>query len=426
MEMFNQRSSRWVAKSAFHEGRFVKPLYKNYCFSNILPATEAILTKGAAASLPDDVFIHGYKHYKNVVVILVDGLGWKMFEKACTRSIFLKRITRRAVVSQLTAQFPSTTAAAVTSLHTGLPAGEHGVYEWFYYEPRVDAVIAPLLFSLAGNKTRNALLEMGIRPEMIFPRTTFYKRLEKKRIQSSVFMPQEYLPSPYSNVLTKGARVFPYKTVAEGLTELSAALSRKAKPSYTFFYFDKIDSLAHKYGAASSYCEAEIDSFFFNLRRAFLSKYDTSDSTLILITADHGQIDIDPTKTVYLNEEVPILEKFLQKTKKGDPIVPVGGCRDMFLHVREEFLEEAQALLGMHLKSVAHIFRVSALAEEGFFGTAPRRSLLRERCGSLMIAPYHNHLVWWNKNKTFTITHKSHHGGLSEEEMFIPLVCLES
>jgi len=413
-----------VGKSTFQGGRFVKPLCESYCFSNILPAIETLLTDEGPLSLPADAFGENPGRYKNIVLFLVDGFGWQMFEKAYKRSAFLKRIVRRGVVSQLTAQFPSTTAAAITSLHTGLPVGKHGVYEWFYYEPRVDAVIAPLLFSLAGDKARNTLQGMGVQPETIFPRTTLYERLKRKGIQPSVFTPQEDSLSPYSDVLMWGAHIVPYKTITEGLAELSTSLTKKKKPSYTLFYFDKIDSLAHKHGSASPYCEAEIDSLFFNLENAFLGKQKKSGDTLVLITADHGKIDINPAKTTYLNEEIPFFEKRLQKTKRGDPIVPVGGYRDMFLHINKKFLEETYSLLNLRLKKRAHVFRVNTLAEEGFFGLAPDRHLLSERCGNLMIAPYKNNLVWWNKNKVFTVTHKSHHGGLSKEEMVIPLISL--
>ena len=55
------------------------------------------------------------------------------------------------MVEKLTAQFPSTTAAQITTIHTGQTVGEHGLFEWNYYEPVLDAVIAPLLFSFAGS-----------------------------------------------------------------------------------------------------------------------------------------------------------------------------------------------------------------------------------------------------------------------------------
>ena len=59
------------------------------------------------------------------------------------------------ILLKLATQFPSTTACNVTTVNTGESVALHGLYEWFYYEPRVDDIIAPLLYSYARDqKTR--------------------------------------------------------------------------------------------------------------------------------------------------------------------------------------------------------------------------------------------------------------------------------
>src|SRR5205807_1225800 len=84
--------------------------------------------------------------------ILLDAFGWSAFERHSGHP-FLRRFAQDGVVAQITSQFPSTTAAHVTCLHTGLPVGAGGIYEWFQYEPALDAIVAPLLFSFAGDAT---------------------------------------------------------------------------------------------------------------------------------------------------------------------------------------------------------------------------------------------------------------------------------
>src|SRR5512145_1496377 len=101
---------------------------------------------GGFAGLPDrikDAFSSG--SYDAVILFLVDGFGWRFFERFENAS-FLKRIATHGRIEKLISQFPSTTAAHLTTIHTGLNVGQSGVYEWTYYEPRVDAIIAPLLF----------------------------------------------------------------------------------------------------------------------------------------------------------------------------------------------------------------------------------------------------------------------------------------
>ncbi len=52
----------------------------------------------------------------------------------------------RLEIDHLESQFPSTTAAHVTTMHLGLPVDEHGIYEWRVFEPALGEVIVPLRF----------------------------------------------------------------------------------------------------------------------------------------------------------------------------------------------------------------------------------------------------------------------------------------
>src|SRR5919106_4715549 len=119
---------------------------------------------GGFASIPTrikDAFASG--KYDAVVLFLVDGFGWRFFE-GFQDSAFIKRVAKYGKIEKLISQFPSTTAAHVTTIHTGWNVGQSGVYEWIYYEPQLDVLIAPLLFSYAGSYYRNELSSTGIHP----------------------------------------------------------------------------------------------------------------------------------------------------------------------------------------------------------------------------------------------------------------------
>src|SRR5437879_7619419 len=100
------------------------------------------------------------------------------------------------IISKMTSQFPSTTAAHVTCIHTGLEVGQSGVYEWHYYEPLVDNIISPLLFSYADDKVvRDTLKRASVPATAFFPRQTFYQSLQDEGVNSHIFQYQAYTPS---------------------------------------------------------------------------------------------------------------------------------------------------------------------------------------------------------------------------------------
>ena len=119
----------------------------------------------------------------------MDGFGWRFFEKFQDEP-FLKTAPGAGQVEKLIAQFPSTTAAHLTTLHTGMPVGEHGIFEWIYYEPALDAIIAPLLFSFAGTSQRDTLKQAG-QSRAGFSRTPPFTSSSRNRALTS-----HHLPAP--------------------------------------------------------------------------------------------------------------------------------------------------------------------------------------------------------------------------------------
>jgi len=65
---------------------------------------------------------------------------------------------------------------------------------------------------------------------------------------------------------------------------------------------------------------------------------------LFLLTADHGQVKVDPRTTIYLNREPAFtgIEKYMKINRNGELIVPAGSARDFFLYIKPEALDEAQ------------------------------------------------------------------------------------
>ncbi|HAE58283.1 MAG TPA: phosphodiesterase, partial [Anaerolineae bacterium] len=64
------------------------------------------------------------------------------------------------------------------------------------------------------------------------------------------------------------------------------------------------------------------------------------------------------------------------------------------------------------------------LIEAGYFGPQVTQRL-RERMGNLVILSYRYESVWWYEKGKFEQKYYGHHGGLTPQEMEIPLLALE-
>lgn len=423
--MLNTNSINAVNNARFSQ-QFARPLYDSYCFSNIPGTITYLLTGEGRCALPDDVLVGLPQRYNQVILFFVDAFGWRFFERYANKYALLKRFLEQGIVSKLTSQFPSTTAAHVTCIHTGLDVGQSGIYEWNYYEPLIDEMIAPLLFAYAGDKTRDTLKRAKLPAEAYFPKHTLYQMLQARGVASYVFQSAAFTPSTPSNMLLKGASVFPYRQVSDAITQLSHLVqAQKTAPAYYFVYVDTIDLIGHTRGPGSREFEQAVDAFFTTVERPlFALLQGKRGDTLFMLTADHGQIEVDERQTVYLNTHIAGIEEYLCTNRRGRLLIPAGSARDMFLHVRPERLDEALALLQRHLAGKAEVYRTEELITQGFFGGEPPSNVFLARVGNVVILPYQGETVWWYEYGKFDMHFSGHHGGLLPEEMEIPLCLL--
>ncbi|NMC63871.1 MAG: alkaline phosphatase family protein [SAR324 cluster bacterium] len=350
-------------------------------------------------------------------------------ERHRDRSLFLNSLINDSSCIKLLSQFPSTTAAHVTTLYTGEEVGQHGVYEWTYYEKRVDEVICALMFSygddaVAESNRPETLKEAGILPEKVLPEGRFLERLEKKGILTAYYCPEDFVNSSYNKRVCEHATPIAYKKLKDGLDNLAELNEQIKDMSFISFYYPGIDSVSHEFGPSSAENRKEIDAFL-NALEGFLVKIRRmSDDTLILITADHGQIDVDPKETIYIDKRLPELSTWLVRNKQGKLLVPCGGERDLFLHVKPEYLDQASEILKSKLGEEALVIKTSDLIEEGFFGKQDCSDIFLRNVGNILVLPNEMKCVGWHENGRYGCHHRGVHGGLHEQEMEIPFIAL--
>lgn len=384
-----------------------------------------MLGASARSRMPADVLGGLPGKFRQLVFFYLDAFGWKTFELLCDQSSLLRRLMREGVISKLTAQFPSTTAPHVATIHTGLPVGESGFYEWHQYEPKLDRIILPLLYSFAGDVLPNTLQHSGLSPADLCPDRTLYQDMNEDGIGTYVFQSAEYTPSPISDTVFAGTtKVTPFRTFAEACALLVGEMRECSGPGYFFVYQNSGDEMGHKYGPDTAPFLSETKSLLYVLEEGFLKLLgDQGGETLVVISTDHGMTLISPERTFYLNHEVPELQAMLRRNRAGETLAPAGNCRDFFLHVQPARLREARELLENKLKGIAEIRMVENMIDSGWFGPVIS-DFFRDRVGNLVILPKAGETVWWYEKDRFEVKFRGHHGGLSADEMEIPLMLL--
>ncbi len=401
---------------------FVYPHYDGYCLSNVPHTITALLgCKSNGKQLSKEVLAGADTDgIEKVVLLAVDGLGYDMWSDNAD-SGFLRAFKRRGSVVPITTVFPSTTAAAITTINTGLTPLQHGLLEWTLYLEEIGMTIHTLPFT-ALNKTRDQLHAKGIDPKILYRGRTVYQAMKREGISSATLQSKHLIGTAYNTLMQKGSEPMAYTSPIDMAIKLRKSLENPKGPSYINAYLEMVDSTTHAYGPYTEESREEISLLFHTLERLLLRRISrsTAKKTLLLITADHGHINTDPRKTTYLNKYRE-LAGYYALGKKGGRIPPTGGPRDVFLHIKNGSLDYAHEYLSEKLGKKARIMQLGEIMEKGLFGRGRPNRMFYKRLGNLLLLPYGNNTIWHEHIKGIKNRNIGHHGGMSRNEMLIPL-----
>ena len=185
----------------------------------------------------------------------------------------------------ITTVAPSTTAAALTSITTGLSPGEHGIVG---YRMLVDDQVLNSLrwgTDLAPD-ARAIIPPSGLQP---------YPPFLGDRI--ALVTKAEFERSGFTQAHLRGGELVGYRTPAV-LVHETARLVAEGEP-VVYAYYDGVDKVAHEYGLGTAY-DAEL-AFADRLVGDLLAELPSG--TTLVVTADHGQVDCGD-RLVRLSSEV--------------------------------------------------------------------------------------------------------------------------
>ncbi len=357
----------------------IRPAYGNGCLSELLPAILGYLPSGGS-KLPVAVQSDGPR-----VLLVLDGLGWEQFQSR----LDLVPVLAGFVGSSITTVAPSTTAAALTSITTGLTPGEHGLIG---YRMMIGDEV---LNSLRWRTDRGGDARRTIPPEIIQPYEPFMGE------QVALVSKAEFQSSGFSKAHLRGVQLTGYRTPAL-LVHETARLVKEGE-QIVYAYYDGIDKVAHEYGLGSEY-EAEL-AFVDQLVGNLITMLPVG--TQLIVTADHGQVDCRAGA-------VPIAAEVLAHTTGLS-----GEGRFRWLHTNSD----PATLLSLAIEAHGHqawVRSMEQIMDENWFGPSTRAEVV-ERLGDVALLPF-TPIAFQDPQDSGPFELVGRHGSLTAAEMLVPLI----
>ncbi len=401
-----------------------KTIIPNYKLPSLLNVPSTFL-KLLGANPIKNILPESY--YKNsigcekVVFFLLDGFGHNLYQKVGLKYPFFKKYAEKGIYNPIQTVFPSTTAAAISTINSGLSPIEHGLPEWYLYFQELDAILESLPFTPAFKEDLDKL--KAAPPKILFNQKTVYEYLNEVHVPSYIFLNRYLAESFYNIQANKGAVVIPYNTYPNLMVQLRKLLNKSKGKAYIYVYISAIDSAEHEFGPWAEEVEVEISSLSYLLEAEFVNKIDQNiaNQIALFMTADHGQIATDPKETFYL-DTIPGFKEFFKVGADGEPILPTGNVRDVLLNIKPEKQDEAIGLLKSKLPSGTQILKITNCIKQGWFGSGNTHQEFLNRTGDLLILPNGADTIWYHYTPESSYKFKGNHGGQSEDETLIPFV----
>ena len=328
------------------------------------------------------------KDYKNIIVMLFDGLGTSSLNYHLKENDFL----RKHYVTDISSVFPSTTVAATTSVLSGYSPAERGWLGWDLYFEEIGENVAVFKNTLQRNGKPAAKFNVA---HKYIPVKSIMKRIEDVNGRKSA-----YCVSFFSKYRSKSV---------EDICKTVYKLSKKRKKKYIYAYWNQPDHAMHGHGVTSQEAHEQI----LHINSEVEKLCGKLENSLVIITADHGLCD---GVNVYL-EDYPELNSML----KIPPSIEPGRAMSLFVKdgLREDFKNEFNRRFGdcFRLMTKEEVFSENLL---GYGKPHPRTY---DFVGDFLA-------VATTEKTLFTAREEYEivgvHAGLTKEEMTVPFIAIET
>ena len=373
----------------FRKNNFIFPDFKN---SNLAVLKEALYGKGTRTG-----------NKKKKIFLVLDGFGYNLLSELLLNQNgedFLKN----AKIERLTTLFPSTTTTILTSFETGVTPAEHGIIGWNVFVKEIGSIIMPYRDAQTVSK-EFVLSKIGF-PGIIPKPDLFIKVSGKKRL---LFMHDESIKYKLDGIVNSGD--VDHASFSDMFVKLRKTI-KEARYDFVYVYCGLVDHMEHLYGKGSEEVRQQVLSFFTEFERILLRDLIASDYNLI-ITADHGQIEID--KRINIDSKSEIMDYLVNP--------PWGDARVAYLNVIPGKEKSFKRFFEKKYGNLAILAESDTVIKTGIFGKLKVNEQIRSRFGSHIIIMTGRNIIKY-KYPVLKIEElkAGTHSGLSEDEMYIPLI----
>src|ERR1700712_359979 len=325
-----------------------------------------------------------------VCIVLVDGLGHQLLAESAADAPFLASLSE----SVLRVGCPSTTATSMGSFGTGLQPGRHGLVGYQVMDPDRGLLLNELRW------------HPDVDPLRWQPNQTVFEHLVSFGVNCSSIGNPEFAGSGLTEAALRGPDFIGIDKLHD---RVDAAAATMNEPGLTYLYWGQVDGAGHLHGVQSRNWRRalrEIDEAVKRLAR-LLPK-----GTLLLVTGDHGMIDVPHHLRVDLADR-PDLQ----------PGIAVLGGEPRFAQVycRAGAGEDVAGRLAATFGDRAWVRTREDAIAQGWFGSVESRVV--GRIGDVIVAgnePYA--FVDSRTASAHELKLIGQHGSLTDAEQIVPLL----
>lgn len=336
-----------------------------------------------------------------LLLVVVDGLGCAFCGRTRPDGLLA-----RAEHVQLRAVFPSTTAAALTTIATGAWPAQHAVIAWntHLHDRDLTATILPFV----EQWSERPLQEFGVLPEEAF---SYPSRLASISTQLRTYHPRKIAQSEFTTYGRGRWDTDPFDALQDAVEIVVRRLSADDRPGVHYLYLPMVDAASHRTGPDGADTQRALEA----VDRALTKISDRLDGRArIAVTPDHGELHVaDRAKSVILPDDA--LLDYLHTTPFGEPRVPMFCVREGHYSAFESAFRDRWgadwALLNRRECEELQLFGPGRLSERA-----------ANRIGTHIAITATPNIITFGEAGNPQDRLIGHHAGLRAEEMEIPLL----